>query len=88
MEALDPGRAEGHVVSLRPEGNEHFLAFMPAKWPSDHMVCSSDAVGSTGVDRARGPNGIRAFPTTVTNVSSMTKTQVDSMIELCSSLDS
>jgi hypothetical protein len=37
LEALDAGTAEGYVVNLRPEGKEHFHAFMPAKWPSDQM---------------------------------------------------
>ncbi|MFG1697263.1 hypothetical protein [Nonomuraea sp. NPDC049309] len=36
-QALDAGSAKGCVVKLQPEGEEHFHAFMPARWPSDSM---------------------------------------------------
>ncbi|MEV0624200.1 hypothetical protein AB0I81_63585 [Nonomuraea sp. NPDC050404] len=35
--ALDSRSAENSVLKLQPEGDEHFHAFIPAKWPSDSM---------------------------------------------------
>ncbi|WP_055479265.1 hypothetical protein [Sphaerimonospora mesophila] len=37
LEALDAGSAEGCVLKLQPEGEDHFHAFIPAKWPGNHM---------------------------------------------------
>ncbi|MEO3855608.1 hypothetical protein [Acrocarpospora sp. B8E8] len=37
LKALDAGSAEGCALKLQPEGEEHFHAFIPAKWPSDSM---------------------------------------------------